>query len=97
MLSGKQKGYLRGLGHHLEPVVHVGKDGVTEGLLGALGTALEQHELIKVRVSETAPEDRHGTAEACAGGTNAELVGVLGRTLLLYRARDEEPAIKLPS
>ena len=35
VLSGKQKSYLRGLGHHLDAVLHVGKEGVTEGLIGA--------------------------------------------------------------
>lgn len=97
MLNGRQRRYLRGLGHHLEPVVHVGKDGVTDGLVGALKAALEQHELIKVRVTETAPEDRHDTATECASDCEAELVQVLGRTFLIYRPREEEPAIKLPA
>jgi RNA-binding protein len=97
VLNGRQRRFLRALGHHLAPVVHVGKDGVTDGLLAALAAALERHELIKVRMTETAPDDRHDTASACAAGTAAELVQVLGRTLLLYRARDEEPAISLPA
>ena len=96
MLTGKQRRYLRGLGHHLEPVVHVGKDGITEGLVGAADRALGDHELIKVRLGESAGADRHEIAASLAESTGAELVQVLGRTFLLYRRRPEEPTIQLP-
>jgi RNA-binding protein len=96
-MNGKQRRYLRGLGHHLEPVVQVGKEGVSEGLAAALDAALQQHELIKVRLGEHAGEDRHGLAGELARAGGAELVQVLGRTLLLYRRNVEEPKIKLPS
>ena len=59
MLSGKQRRYLRGLGHHLDAVVHVGKDGLSDGLVVATDAALVQHELIKVRLADSVPGDRH--------------------------------------
>jgi RNA-binding protein len=96
VLSGKQRRYLRGLGHSLEAVVRVGKDGLTEGLVGALDAALETHELIKVRLLESVGDDRQGVSAALAEASTAELVQVLGRTLLLYRARKKDPTIKLP-
>jgi RNA-binding protein len=96
VLSGKQRRYLRGLGHSLEPVVLVGKDGLSEGIVGALDVALETHELIKVRLLESVGADRHAISAALAEASNAELIQVLGRTLLLYRARKKDPAIKLP-
>lgn len=96
VLTGKQKSYLRGLGHHLDPVVQVGKEGVSGGLIGALDHALLEHELIKVRLGEPVALDRHGLAAALAEAASAELVQVLGRTLLLYRRREEEPKIVLP-
>jgi RNA-binding protein len=97
MLSGKQRRHLRGLGHHLDAVVQVGKDGLTEGIVSALDVALEQHELIKVRLLESVGGDRHGVAAGLAEAGNAELVQVLGRTLLLYRARKQDPKIKIPA
>lgn len=96
MLTGKQRRYLRSLGHHLDPVIHVGKEGVSEGLIGAADVALEQHELIKIKLGESAG-DRHEMAAALAEACSAELAGVLGRTALLYRRRKEEPAIRLPT
>ncbi|HEX2572415.1 MAG TPA: ribosome assembly RNA-binding protein YhbY [Polyangia bacterium] len=96
-MTGKQRRYLRGLGHHLDPVVHMGKEGLTEGLMQALDAALTQHELIKVRLGEAAGDARHGIAEALAEAVTAELVQVLGRTLLLYRRREKDPEIVLPA
>jgi RNA-binding protein len=96
VLAGKQRRYLRGLGHSLEPVVLVGKEGLSEGVVGALDVALETHELIKVRLLESVGADRHEVSAALAEASNAELIQVLGRTLLLYRARKKDPAIKLP-
>jgi RNA-binding protein len=58
---------------------------------------LGAHELIKVRVSQNTPDDRHDVAEALATRTHAQLAQVLGRTALLYRARKDEPSIVLPS
>jgi RNA-binding protein len=75
--------------------VQVGKDGITEGLVGATNAALLEHELIKVRVGEHGG-DRHEVATGLASASKSELVGVVGRTVLLYRERAEEPTIKLP-
>jgi len=94
-LSGKQNRYLRGLGHHLSPVVMVGKEGLTERLAASLEEALTAHELIKVKVLEGCPMDRREAASALAESSGAALVQVLGRTALLYRPADE-PVISLP-
>ena len=96
LLTGKQRRYLRGLGHHLDAVVHVGHEGVSDALVKQADAQLEAHELIKVRVADTAPEGRHDTAAALAEKTSAELAQVLGRTFLLYRRRKDKPAITLP-
>jgi RNA-binding protein len=95
MLNGKQRRYLRSIGHRLVPVVWVGKEGVSEPLVEAAGTALETHELIKVKIGEGAG-DRHEIAEALATACKAELAGVLGRTALVYKRRKKDPQIRLP-
>lgn len=96
MLNGKQRRFLRARGHHLEPVVQVGKDGLSEGLVEALDAALLTHELIKVRLGDAAGSDRRALGAALAEAAGAELVQVLGRTVLLYRRRKEDPQIVLP-
>jgi RNA-binding protein len=95
-LNGKQRRHLRALGHHLDPVVQIGKQGVTEGTTAAVDAALESHELVKVRIGTECPEDPDAVAEALAPALKAALAQRLGRTLLLYRRHPKEPKIKLP-
>lgn len=95
-LTGKQRRYLRSLGHHVEPIVQLGKHGLTDAVTSAVDAAIEQHELIKVRVGTECPDDRKEIAERLAPALNAHLVQVLGRTILLYRRHPQEPKIKLP-
>ena len=49
-LTGKQKRYLRGLGHHLKPLLMLGRDGITDNVISAANAVLDAHELIKVKV-----------------------------------------------
>jgi RNA-binding protein len=95
-LSGKQRHFLRGLGHTLEPVVQVGKDGVTDAVAAALSEALATHELVKVKLGPNTPDERHAAADELTARTDSELVQVLGKVILVYRAHPEKPEIKLP-
>ncbi|HEY8038195.1 MAG TPA: ribosome assembly RNA-binding protein YhbY [Polyangiaceae bacterium] len=95
-LSGKALRHLRGLGHALDPVIAVGKAGVTDAVIAEASKALERHELIKVRVLGEAPLDRKDAAEELAKATGAVLAQVLGRTFLLYKAHPKKPKIVLP-
>ncbi|HWO24757.1 MAG TPA: ribosome assembly RNA-binding protein YhbY [Kofleriaceae bacterium] len=96
MLSGKQRRYLRSLGHELRPIVQVGRDGLDDGLIAAVDRALTDHELIKIKLGEAADLDRHDAAADLAARTRSEVAQVLGNTVLLYRPHPEEPEITLP-
>ncbi|MCG3118486.1 MAG: RNA-binding protein YhbY [bacterium] len=95
-LTGKQKRYLRGLGHELKPVVQIGQQGLDERVLAAIAKAIAAHELVKIKLLESYVVNRHETAERLAMTTGAEVVQVLGRTILLYQPAAENPQIKLP-
>ncbi len=97
MLTGKQRHHLRGLGHSLNPLVHIGKGGLDDGLVSAVDQALTDHELIKVKVGEGADLDRHEAADQLAEKTRSEVAQVIGNIVLLYRAHPDEPTIRLPS
>ena len=77
-LTGKQRRHLRALGQRLAATLHVGVEGVSDAVVRQADAQLEAHELIKVRVGENAPEDRHDAAEALA--TRAHGSVPLGRT-----------------
>jgi RNA-binding protein len=94
-LTAKQRQYLKGLAHGLEPVVRVGKAGATAAVVGKTVESLRAHELIKVRIDEDNPE-RDQVAEQLAQDAGAHLVSTIGKLAILYRRRDEDPKITLP-
>lgn len=94
-LTGKQVRYLRGLGHHLNPAVMIGRGELSEGLVRSVVQALATHELIKVKLQEGCDLERRWVATELARLCSAEVAQVLGKTILLYR-RAEEPKIELP-
>ncbi|RUO22022.1 ribosome assembly RNA-binding protein YhbY [Aliidiomarina haloalkalitolerans] len=94
-LSNKQKQFLKGLAHPLKPVVLLGANGLTEGVVAEIDSALEHHELIKVKVPEEDRELRVAIYEAIARETAATQVQVIGKTLVLYRPA-REPKLRLP-
>ena len=93
MLSSKQVRELKKLAHHKKPIVHVGKNGLTDGVLGEVNRGLFDHELIKVRFLE---EDAKEQAEALAERSRALLVSRQGHVVTLYKQHPDEPKIKLP-
>lgn len=96
MLTGKQKRFLRGIGTNLDPIVQVGKSGVSENVIHSLQEALVARELVKTRVLNNCLEDPKEVAQELAQVTGAHLVQVVGRNILLYRPSEDKPTIVLP-
>ncbi len=92
-LTARNRQELKGLGHRLSPVIQVGAKGVSDALVEELKSALLAHELVKVKVSG---ESRHDDADALAARADAELVQVIGRSVLLYRPHPERPRLLQP-
>ena len=95
-LTGAQRRVLRGLGHSLKPIVRIGRQGLSDGVIGATTTALKDHELIKISVGPDCPLPRKEAPHALGGRTGSHVAQIIGRTALLYRRRFKEPEIKLP-
>lgn len=95
-LTGKQKSFLRSLGMKLEPVVPIGKEGVSPAVVQAAAEAIKKRELIKVRVLQnclvTPSEAITMLAERC----DANLVQIIGRNGLLFKRNFDKPKIELP-
>ncbi|MCF6137998.1 ribosome assembly RNA-binding protein YhbY [Pseudalkalibacillus berkeleyi] len=97
MLTGKQKRFLRSKAHHLDPIFQVGKGGTNENMYGQIRDALEARELIKVSVLQNCEEDKDTVAENLSKRSGAELVQVIGNTIVLYKESKEKKTIELPS
>ncbi|GAA6132710.1 MULTISPECIES: ribosome assembly RNA-binding protein YhbY [Halopseudomonas] len=84
-LSSAQKKDLKRIGHHLKPIVIISEQGVSEGVLTELDRALNDHELIKIRVTVSDREAKQALiADACKQ-SGAELVQVIGKMAILLR------------
>jgi RNA-binding protein len=95
-LTGKQLRYLRALGHSKKPVVQIGHGGLAAPVIAAIETALESHELIKIRISAEAGSDADELGDQIGRSTRSVVAQVIGRTVLVYRRRQKDPVIVLP-
>ena len=96
-LSPKQRAHLRSLAHHLKPILHVGKEGLSETAVGALEQAFNTRELLKVKVAEGAPLSARDAGDQLAERLEGvHHVQTIGRTVVLYRRNEESPEIELP-
>lgn len=96
MLTGKQKRYLRSMGNEMDPILQIGKGGITASVVAQTDEALEARELIKCRVLQNSLEEPKIAASELAEQVKAELVQVIGRNFLLFRTSKTKPFILLP-
>jgi RNA-binding protein len=96
MLTGKQKRFLRSEAHHVDPIFQVGKGGVNEAMLVQISEALEKRELVKISILQNNEDDKNEVAEKLAEGTKAELVQLIGHTVVLYKQSVNNKRIELP-
>lgn len=96
MLTGKQKRFLRSKAHHLSPIFQVGKGGVNDNMVKQIEDVLEARELIKVSILQNCEDDRDTVAEQLSRGAKAELVQVIGNTIVLYKESRENKQLVLP-
>lgn len=96
-LTGAQRKYLRGMAHYLKPVVQMGKNGLTDPVIQSIDKALEDHELIKVRIADPGGRKRE-LADEIAERTASTWVGMVGFVVTLYRQQEdpEKRTIDLP-
>lgn len=99
-LTKKQIKYLRGLGHKLNALVLIGKEGITDQLIKASQVELLRHELVKVKIGNNSGVDKNEAAKIIPEATGSFLVQLIGKTLLLYKPNPKIPKdkrIKLPN
>lgn len=89
ILSSAERRELRRIGHALDVVVQVGDGGLSDGLLAEVRRALDDHELIKVRLPATDREDRKALTDALCEATGASLVQAIGRVVLIHVPAEE--------
>lgn len=95
-ITPSQRRYLRGLAHPLKPIVMLGGKGVTPSVLAELDHALDDHELIKVKLDGGDRDERALSLTQLLDVSHAEKVQTIGHVAVLYRRNEEQPKIALP-
>lgn len=96
MITSKQRSYLKSLAHNIDPVVYIGKCGVTDNVINEIDKCLEARELVKVKLQEGCDLSPKETANKAAEVLRAEFVQAIGRKFTLYRESKENRQIQLP-
>jgi RNA-binding protein len=84
-MNGKERAELRAEAHHLDPIVHVGHQGLTPTVIGSLDDALRTRELVKVKLTNKDVIKPKDAANALALATNSAVIQVIGRTATFFR------------
>jgi RNA-binding protein len=95
-LTERQRKYLRGLGHALDPVILIGSAGMSAGVVAETKRALNDHELIKVKFRGAERAARDAGLTELATATHSTLVHRIGHTALYYKRRNDRPGIVIP-
>ena len=96
-LNGAQRKHLRGVAHGYKPLVQIGKEGLTDNVIGSIDNAIAAHELIKVKMTADRNE-REQLIPVIEERLACECVGAIGRIAILYRENSdpEKRRITLP-
>ena len=95
MLTGKQKRYLRSLAVNEKALVQIGKDNLSKNLFESVKEVLKTRELCKIAVLKSCDLKMNEIVVDLCANTNAELVQIIGKTIVLYK-QSKEKIIKLP-
>jgi RNA-binding protein len=92
-LSNKQKQFLKAKAHELKPIILLGGNGLTEGVMAEIDLALEHHELIKVKVPSIDRDEKIAIMDAIVREAKADKVQVIGHILVIYRPAKERKLV----
>lgn len=94
-LTSKRRAYLRKKAHDLDALVRIGKEGVTDNLIQSILDAIESRELIKVKILQNCEEEKIEIMEQLSQCKEFEVVGIIGRTIILFKENKDKPVISL--
>ena len=95
-ITKKQQKYLCQLAHKLKPVIWLGQQGLSDSVLAEIETAMNHHELIKIKLRVGDRELRDSIIEDICKQTGADYVQRVGNVASIYRQRTDNPVINLP-
>lgn len=97
-LASNQRKYLEAMANQMNPIVRVGKNGLEAKVIESISEAFNSHELIKIKILDSSPNDAGEVAEEALKATKAVLVRIIGRVIILFKPFEDvkKRKIELP-
>jgi RNA-binding protein len=96
MITSKQRAFLRGVANKTDPIISIGKAGITPEVTESLNTALEAREIVKVSVLNNCMLDIREIADILHDRTHSEIVQIIGGKAVFYRKSKKKSVLELP-
>ena len=96
MLTPKQRKYLEKEAHEMTPTAFIGKNGLTATVVHAVVENIDKNELIKVKIQKESPVDKREAAQKIAETSGAEILRIIGGTIILVKPLKENSRFTLP-
>ena len=93
-LTSANRKYLRALAHHIDPVILIGKNGISDGVINSIKIALNSKELIKIKFRDF-KDNKKKLSESIEKHTSSSIVGTIGNILILYKKSIDPDKIKI--
>ncbi len=84
-MTSKERAFLRGLAMNIDPLVHIGKNGISDNLIRQIDDILEAKEIVKIAVLQNSEYTAKELIDTLAKAVNAEAVQAVGSKITLYR------------
>ncbi len=95
-MTSKQRSYLKSLAMKVDPIMQIGKSGISPDLTISVEEALEARELIKISVLNNCLDEPKSLALVLSERTHSEIVQVIGKKIVLYKESKNKKKIELP-
>ena len=94
-MNSKKRAFLKKKAHNLEAIVRIGKDGLNQNIIQSILDAIESRELIKVKILQNCEEEKTTIYSKLMDNKEFEVVGMIGRTIIIFKENKEHPTISL--
>lgn len=94
-MNSKKRAFLRKRAHKLEPIVRIGKDGLTENIVKSIFEAIESRELIKLKILQNCEIEKQQIYSQLMEVKDLEVVGIIGRVIIIFKENKDKPSVSL--
>lgn len=94
-MNSKKRAFLKKRAHNLDAIVRIGKEGLNESIIKSILEAIDSRELIKVKILQNCEEDKNLIYSKLMDKKEFELVGMIGRTIIIFKENKEKPSVSL--